>query len=512
MTAYASRWICALLVVVGILIGPCASSVYATDSPIALEARIKLEIAHENSPRMRIALTRFYSQRAWKLAWQDPELARLARTALDTVQQDGLPAPKYLPLPGSNSPLEIDLLLTVRVLRYAEELTDGATRPAEAADLPKPDSDIAAKLARAMDSPDDLRKFFASLAPDHAAYRALKRAYAQYLRLAAQGRWPQLPSVARIRLSDQSPLAQLVRARLACEDPSLRQADAPLLKEAVKRFQAQAGLSPDGVVGPKTIAALNIEPSQRAAQIAANMERWRWLPHRFPERYIEVNTANATLRAVDHNVVVIDSRVIVGKASTPTPEFDTRALAITINPPWEVPRSIIQKEILPHLRRQPNYLVRNHMVMSNGRVTQMPGADNALGRVKIDILDPFAIYMHDTPAKTLFARDQRHLSHGCIRVQAILPLASWLWTGSVEAGLPRIEAAISEGTTRRIDLKQAVPVYIVYRTAIMRPDGTIGFVPDIYHRDDELITALFGSTSPAVPPNPLSAGGCRVDG
>lgn len=510
MAVATPRGIYVRLIAACILVLALASPGQAADSQTALQSQLQGAISREKSPQIRRALTEFYRLKSWALAWQDPELARGAQTVLAAAPQQGLPVRQEVVPTSADTPADADVQLSAQVLRYIQDVSTGIAPPADAEPSARTLQAIGAKLALATRSPEDLRKFLAALPPDHASYLALKRAYARYILLAAQGNWPQLPVVKRIELSSPGPLLQLLQTRLACEYPSLRQAELATLRDAIKRFQVHVGLTADGIIGPKTIRALNIEPAQRAAQIAANMERWRWLPRQRPARYIEVNTANATLRAVDHGEIILRSRVIVGKATTPTPDFTTDAQAIIVNPVWEVPHSIVQKEILPRLRRQPNYLRKNHMVMKNGNVRQLPGADNALGRLKIDITDPFSIYMHDTPARTLFERDERHLSHGCIRVQQILPLASWLLTGSVDQGISRVEAAIADGATRRIALSGPVTVYIVYRTAIIGSGGTVDFIPDAYDRDPALIAAIFGSYPQPGATKEVVGHGCKV--
>ena len=510
MAATTSRRIYAWPLAACIFIAAFGSPSNAANRPIALQPRLERAISREKSPQLRLALTKFYQLKSWVLAWQDSDLAQTVRATLASAADQGLPAASYLSVVGPNTPADADVQLTAHLLRYAQDVSEGSAPPADAGVAARSLQHIAATLALAARNSADLRQYLAALPPDHAAYLALKRAYAHYRLLAANGGWPQLPAVRRIRLSSPGPWLDLVRNRLACEYPSLRQADVETLRRTIKRFQAHVGLTADGIIGPKTISALNIEPAERAAQIAANMERWRWMPRHFPTRYIEVNTASAILQAVDRGATVLRSRVIVGKAATPTPDFMTDALAIIVNPVWEVPRSIVQKEILPRLRRQPNYLSQNHMVMENGNVRQLPGADNALGRVKIDITDPFSIYMHDTPARTLFARDQRHLSHGCIRVQEILPLASWLLTGSLDGGISRIETAIADGTTRRIALSRPVTVYVVYQTAIVGSDGRIDFVPDVYDLDSDLITSMFGTRPLPGTTKEAPSHGCRT--
>ncbi len=510
MPASMSRGFYARLITACILVLASASPLFAANSQTSLRSQLERAIDRQRSSQTRLALARFYRMKSWTLTWQDPELAQTADAALAAAPQQGLPTGPYAAVISAHTPVDADVELSAQVLRYARSISIGVIPPSGVKGSARTLQAIASELAVASRNPEDLRKYLAALPPDHAAYLALQHAYTRYLLLASQGGWPQLPLVKRIRLSTPGPLVQLVHTRLACEYPALQKADPATLREAIRRFQAHVGLTADGIIGPKTISALNIEPAQRAAQIAANMERWRWLPRHFPTRYIEINTANATLNAVDHDRIILHSRVIVGKATTSTPDFTANALAIIVNPEWDVPTSIIEKEILPHLRRQPNYLTRNHMIMKNGRVKQLPGADNALGRLKVDITDPFSIYMHDTPARALFARDERHLSHGCIRVQKILPLASWLLTGNADEGLSRIQAAIADRVTQRIALSTPVRVYVIYRTVTVGSDGSVDFAPDIYDRDQALITAMFGSPPKLSTSKEPASHGCKV--
>jgi len=225
--------------------------------------------------------------------------------------------------------------------------------------------------------------------------------------------------------------------------------------------------------------------------IIANMERWRWVPRNFGSRYVSVNAAGATLEAVDHGNVILTSPVIVGKPDTPTPLFSTTAVSLAINPSWHVPTPIVRREILPKLRANPNYLAHKHMVWNDGGgIRQLPGAGNALGVLKFEMPNEFDTYLHDTPSHALFAKADRHLSHGCIRVGKIQQLGSFALTGDPEAGLARIHSLIIARATRTISLDETLPVFVLYRTAIADADGAVNFLPDVYGRDQRLISAL----------------------
>jgi murein L,D-transpeptidase YcbB/YkuD len=225
--------------------------------------------------------------------------------------------------------------------------------------------------------------------------------------------------------------------------------------------------------------------------IIANMERWRWVPRTFGPRYVSVNAADATLEAIDNGNVILTSPVIVGKPDSRTPLFSTTAVSLTINPSWHVPTPIVRHEILPKLRANPGYLARKHMVWrEGGGIRQLPGAGNALGVLKFEMPNEFDTYLHDTPQHSFFAKADRHLSHGCIRVGKILQLGSFALTDDPDAGLDRIHSLIITHATRTISLDESLPVFVLYRTAIADADGAVNFMPDVYGRDQRLISAL----------------------
>jgi len=232
----------------------------------------------------------------------------------------------------------------------------------------------------------------------------------------------------------------------------------------------------------------DVTAARHVEQIIANMERWRWLPA-FEERYIEVNAADATLKAVDHGNVVLVSRVIVGKPETATPLFSATATSVTINPYWNIPAAIANMEIRPMERKHPGY-IRSLYVVAGGQLRQRPGPNNELGFVKFEMANPFDSYLHDTPERSLFARAERHLSHSCVRVELISPLASFALSGSTDGAIARINAAIATGKSKGIALATPLPVHVLYWTAIADATGNVAFLSDVYGRDAELIAAL----------------------
>lgn len=283
------------------------------------------------------------------------------------------------------------------------------------------------------------------------------------------------------------------------------------LKKAVESFQTSAGLKADGIIGDRTVAALNANlkhesKGMQKAKIRLAMERLRWLPHHLGHRYVLVNQAAFELYMVDKGRQIWQTKVIVGKPDHQTSEFDDQIETVVFNPYWGVPQSIIIHEMLPHLRQDPSYLDRegfevtdlkgNHLSSSSIdwwqysdkvplNVRQPPGNDNALGRIKFLFPNKHSIYMHDTPSKPLFAKPSRAYSHGCVRVQDPRHFAELLLGWSSE----EVASAVDSGENHDVSLQQKVPVYLTYFTAWPDAEGNIKFYDDVYGRDQLMETA-----------------------
>jgi murein L,D-transpeptidase YcbB/YkuD len=230
--------------------------------------------------------------------------------------------------------------------------------------------------------------------------------------------------------------------------------------------------------------------AQRRA-IIVNLERQRWLPRQLSADRIWVNIPTARLELYRDNRPVFTSRVVVGETDKQTPELQTTITSVLFNPSWYVPRSIVQKEILPKLARDPNYLTRHHMIMrSNGGIQQLPGAGTALGRLKFEAANRFDVYLHDTPLKSLFKRDDRFESHGCVRVENPRELGALLLGEPVDA----VNRAIARDSTARRMLPKPISTFLVYQTAFLDSSGAIAFAPDIYGRDEAIWRRLQRAT------------------
>jgi len=453
------------------------------------------------------ALRDFYGSRSYQAVWTaggaPTREAELALMALEHAGEDGLDPASYhvneirmrRRATTAEGGAEFELLLTDGLLRFARDLRSGRSllrtldRDVE---LPAQPFDPSRALNDALNS-GRLPEFLETLAPPHLAYDRLKRALARYQRIADAGGWEPIQEPMLDSLDIESPQTSRLAKRLSIEDAGLTADPTQDPKAALQEFQQHHGLEADGRLGQKTMEALNVPASARIDAIEANMERWRWLPRDLGRRYILVNAADATLEVVDGGHVVLKSKVIVGKPSTRTAIFTANITAVTFNPDWKIPAPIARNEILPKARRNPNYLSKNHIVIGpSGALRQLPGPDNALGLLKMEMPNRFDEYLHDTPARTLFARPERHLSHGCMRVEQIQKLASFAMTGDPEKGLSDIQAAIAEGANKRVSLEAALPVFVIYWTVVANEDGSVDFLRDVYGRDQRLLTSLAG--------------------
>jgi murein L,D-transpeptidase YcbB/YkuD len=417
------------------------------------------------------------------------EDARFVIALLSHAGDQGLPKSRYtfIPAPpkgaGDRAFASFEISLTRAALTYAHDMKFGMLRPAtlfEDVSLPKRTDDTVAKFQEALQG--NVAEYLKSLEPP-GPYAVLKQALLRYRALSAHP-WPE------VRTKDDATLA----ARLAAEGYGRSGADVagartpvPALRDALKDFQTANGLDADGKLDDKTLTMLNISPGERAQQIAANMERWRWLPRDLGQRYVMVNVAGASLALVENGEAAITSRAVVGAPDKPTPILATEAVAITLNPVWHLPKSIIKNEIEPKLADDSDYLERKGMERTDdGDIIQRPGPQNALGTVKFEMPNNFDVYMHDTPSKRAFLSDERTLSHGCVRVERITELAQHI-LGVQE---DELKENIASGETSRQPIKPPVPVYIQYWTAVPREGNQVGFRPDVYQRDARMIAAL----------------------
>jgi murein L,D-transpeptidase YcbB/YkuD len=263
------------------------------------------------------------------------------------------------------------------------------------------------------------------------------------------------------------------------------------LTEAVKNFQFRYGMKEDGVIGQAVLREMNKPLSFRIRQILVNMERTRWMGSDPKGDHLVVNIPQFQLMVYENDTVSWSCRVVVGKEANKTAIFQGALKYIVFSPYWNVPPGIMTKEILPELRKNPNYLDRLNMEWHGDGIRQRPGPSNALGKVKFLFPNSFNMYLHDTPAKFMFNQEKRAFSHGCIRVSEPKKLAIHLLKGDPSWSVSRIDSAMNAGTEKYVILKKTVPVSIVYFTAWADEKGRIHFRDDIYNRDERLMEMIF---------------------
>jgi murein L,D-transpeptidase YcbB/YkuD len=434
------------------------------------------------------------------------------------------------PLPGTDR-VRFDVLLSLGLVRYLDDLQRGRMHPPTLGHTPAERPDLASGVAAAIGA-DSVPRLVTASAPQLGQYRRLQRLLHRYRQLAADASLAPIPLRVTVR-PDRSfaGLAALAHRLVAVGDlpveafpPEGDSAYSGALVTAVRRFQQRHGLEQDGVLGPATIAALNTPFSHRVREIELALERLRWLPPIGRQPFIVVNIPQFELIAFDSTgetaPPTVNMRVIVGKAlRTRTPVMLEQMRYLEFRPYWNVPRSILVNEIVPILRRNPNYLQSNDMEMVGPgdlpagdrpggdaigrllrgelRVRQRPGPENSLGLIKFVFPNASNVYLHGTPHLQLFERTRRDFSHGCIRLERPEALAVWLLRDQPGWNLDRVRSAMSADTSSRSMLSHPVPVVIFYTTAVVRSDGSAWFYADIYGHDRELDEALrAGPTSP----------------
>jgi murein L,D-transpeptidase YcbB/YkuD len=463
-------------------------------------------------------LAEFYAERAHRNAW-DSDRARAFLSLARRSRADGFDPEDFhaaavaqilasdrLDAEAESERTAADILLSDALLRYVHHYRFGKYNPrhinpgsifVDKADAEGLKADMALVLASS-----DLDAELAALLPSPPFYRNLKRGYARYLQIADSGSWQDIPGGVNLTVGMVDPRVALIRERLAVTDGYRSAAGEQPdrydehLAEAVRAFQERSGLSPDGVVGPNTLRALNHPLEDRLLTIRANLERMRWLYNDMPSDYLLVDIAAFRLQLMRDHEPVWGTRVVVGTKEDQTPMFRDEMEYLVFNPEWSVPASIQKKmrgvssryKIIDRRtgRRVSGVNVSDHR---RYRLVQSAGPKNALGRVKFIFPNGHAIYLHDTPSRHLFARSTRTYSHGCVRVKDPLTLAEQI-LGPSGWDQGEIERVVRRGKTRYVHLDDHLPVLLYYLTAFADEEGRVGFRRDVYGRDRPLLAAL----------------------
>lgn len=497
-------------------------------------------------------LSRFYEDRAYRLAWTSDNrrfthVDVLLEEIRESAQEGMRPGDYHLSLieqareqlreyaPDETPPpallVDLDLLCTDAFLLQATHRLSGRVDP-ETIDREwvanRRSRDLVPLLENAL-TEAKISEALDGFLPPQPEYARLRERLLRYREIELSGGWPTLPDGSKLQQGDRSGRVALLQNRLSREGYAVKATDAAeetfdaTLAAAVRAFQENNGLDVDGVVGPATLRALNVPAGMRARQIALNMERWRWLPQELGQRHVVVNIAGFWLEVVENQTTVIDMRVIVGRAYRRTPVFSDQISYLVFNPYWNVPSSIATKDILPQLKQNPSYLANQNMKLFSGwgtdarvidpktvdwsrvtatsfpyRIRQEPGPDNALGMVKFMFPNKYNVYLHDTPARELFARSVRTFSSGCIRVEKPVELAIYLLRDQPQWTTEKIRSLSGRTQEQTVRLTRPVPVHLLYWTAWVDESGRMKFRDDVYGRDLTLDNAL--QEDPPAPP------------
>lgn len=472
----------------------------------------------------------FYASVDYKPIWvgkKNKDRRRALYAALKISGDHGLPVARYnlsalkKALNSARSGKKLgtaEIMATKTFLQYAHDLTSGAVNPRRI------DKDIAIKRPRRNDhkllaslEKNDATAFMKSLAPKTKEYRFLLNQKKKLMREVSTGASnKEIPSrTLKIGMSGKSVV--LLRKRLKYLGYGNLGNSTKFdeqLKASVIRFQKENGLNTDGIAGSGTIGHLNQGPKQRLIKVLVNLERERWMNFPRGKRHIFVNQASFTVYVKDNGKASFETRAVIGTRDKDrrTPEFYDEMTHMVINPTWHVPSSIAGKEYLPILRKNPDYFEDKNMVMISKTgedihpasvdlsqysekyfpfsIKQRPDPGNALGRVKFMFPNKFNIYLHDTPSKSLFLKDVRAFSHGCVRLQKPLEFAYKLLEKQTSNPIAAFSTLLDTGEEQYVNLAKSIPVYLTYRTAYFGDSSNPSFYPDIYGRDEKIFKAL----------------------
>lgn len=483
----------------------------------------KLKNALEAAGPKTADLAEFYADNGYTSIWHRARREALL-DVLAKVGDHGLPEERYnvdelrsvLLNPAIVSE-DSEIAASLALVNYARDVGTGLLEPRSVdrdIAIKRPELDVVATLKK-FGTTRNMQAYFAALAPKHKHYQTLLGEKKRLETLILTGGWGEkVPKGKSLKPGAKSTRIVALRTRLErMESRAYGESDVfdEELVEAVKTFQLRHGLNDDGVIGPATLASINIGPEDRLKQVLVNLERQRWLNLDRGSRHVFVNQADFSVSLIDDGEITFWSRTVIGKNKHRTQEFNDTMTHMVINPTWNVPRSIATEEMLPKLKRNPASLGGSMQVMTrNGTrvnpkyidfskfnksnfpylVKQKPGRSNALGRVKFMFPNQFNIYLHDTPSKSLFNRDVRAYSHGCVRVQKPFDFAYALLTPQSDNPEGLFKSILNRGSERHLNLEEPISVFLSYQSVWIGNDGIPQYRSDIYGRDKRLFSAL----------------------
>lgn len=471
-------------------------------------------------------LTEFYDLHGNSTAWlENSNTRKFLLGSINSGYEDGLNPKEYAleqlyqyessisSLPDA-ALVDYDILLTLELQKYVSQLSNGRLNPRELYkdwDLHKNLIDVNGAL-NDFKNGDSLVEKTARLKPHHLVYGRLKNA------LKLINSYPQ-DTIACIEF--KAPLRKMavdsalitIKEKLMYwgdREPgvSLDASYDDITYEAIKKFQARHGLTVDGIIGKKTVDALNYSKNLRREQIIVNLERWKWFPRDFGQHYFIINIPEYNLKIIKNNDTIETKRVVVGLMSRKTPILSSTFNAVILNPTWTVPPTILEEDILPAALKSRDYFASKNIIIYNQknlsvspwhwnpakykdyRYVQSPGDENSLGNVKFNFPNKYSVYLHDTNHRDYFVKNFRSLSSGCIRLENPLPLAEYMLDDPKKWNMEKICEVIATKKTTPIALRNKINIHQLYWTAWMNQAGTLEFRSDIYHLDAELYEKL----------------------
>jgi murein L,D-transpeptidase YcbB/YkuD len=509
----------------------------AVESPLILR-----EGATAHAPGV---LSEIYAARSFRPAWinsQGPLApAETLLNAIGQAGQEGLEPEEYhlaamtalvsawrtsrehnLPFPIARQ-IDLELLLTDALVAYGFHLLNGRVDPERF--YPdwfsyQKDVSLLDVIENAVNT-GNVEAGLRRLTPQEPLYRGLKQALAVYVNIAKKGGWPELPQSRNLwKKADHRRYSLLLKQRLLLTGDlppaeSTGSNEDENMKKALRRFQKRHGIKADGTISPATLKAMNVPVGERIRQMTLNMERLRWLPEDVGNRYILVNIADFELIVSEDGLIVMDMPIVVGKQNQRTSVFSGKMTYLELNPYWNIPKAIAEKEILPEVQKDPAYLTKKKIRVIEYRRDQDKeidpatidwskirpdklrysfrqdyGPGNALGRIKFMFPNKFDIYLHDTPERHLFKRSRRTFSHGCIRIARPIDLAEYLLKNENGWDRRKILAEIGNGKRQILKLSHPIDIHILYLTAWTDLQGIVQFRNDVYEGDETLLRTL----------------------
>lgn len=482
------------------------------------------------------ALNKLYQAMGYISIWQDESRIDAWQEQLQKLPADGLNPDEYIrPAQVPDNPVCVELHYSTQYLLSLEHLSRGRLDQQRHEEVWEPSSQLPQlqiEVARlGIIGLEDMAKAFDKARPSLPLYHRLRDAYQRMNTelpalapfpagplLKPGGNDPRLPQLAQRLIvsgyyNPEASTGPLDRPPSAQPEPLIQ----PLvygdtLQQAVRAFQTAHGIQPDAVIGPQTVAALNITPQYRQQQVRINLERLRWLDARRQQHSLVVNAAGSKAILYDGDEVRWQSRVQSGSPDRATPLLDSRINRVTLNPSWTIPPTIMREDKLPQIRSNPAYFTERNLMVLDTQGNQLdpagidwnnprgvllrepPGPNNPLGRMVFRFDNPFAVFLHDTPSQSLFARAVRNVSSGCVRVEQADQLADYLFYTLDEQRRERIEQRMASGNTHEVGVRNGPQVLLTYWTAEGLDDGNLRFFPDPYQLDDSLISAYHQAT------------------